>query len=151
MGKRFGAQYADAVNGVIIGGVIMQTVFHHPRYFYKGTGSFRLRAGLRLFHDVLFGIGGSAANNLFEEFLSRKITTHVPKAAMALSKPILREGTPVSLISVEELGSKTAEGAGPIDFVLANDIQVGGGDSGEGWLQSLGPSELRQWTASQSG
>jgi hypothetical protein len=170
-GKRFGAQYADAVNGVIIGGVIMQTVFHQdPRYFYKGTGSFRSRAlyaiatafvrkgdngrwqpdysdvlgslaageistlyypassrtGLRLFHDVLFGIGGSAANNLFEEFLSRKITTHVPKAAMALSKPILRAGTPVSLISVEELGSKTAEGAGPIDFVLANDLQVGG-------------------------
>lgn len=170
-GKRFGAQYADAVNGVIIGGVIMQTVFHQdPRYFYKGTGSFRSRAlyamatafvrkgdngrwqpdysdvlgslaageistlyypassrtGLRLFHDVLFSIGGSAANNLFEEFLSRKITTHVPKAVMALSKPILRESTPVSLISVEELGSKTAEGAGPIDFVLANDIQVGG-------------------------
>ena len=45
---------------------------------------------------------------------------------MALSKPILREGTPVSLISIEELGSKTAEGAGPIDFVLANDIKVGG-------------------------
>jgi hypothetical protein len=44
-GKRFGAQYADAVNGVIIGGVIMQTVFHQdPRYFYKGTGSFRSRA-----------------------------------------------------------------------------------------------------------
>jgi hypothetical protein len=170
-GKRFGAQYADTVNGAIIGGVIMQTVFHQdPRYFYKGTGSFRSRAlyalatafvrksdngrwqpdysdvlgslaageistlyypassrtGLRLFHDVLFGIGGSAASNLFEEFLSRKITTHVPKAAMALSKPILREGTPVSLISVEELSSKTAEGAGPIDFVLTNDIQVGG-------------------------
>jgi hypothetical protein len=170
-GKRFGAQYADAVNGVIIGGVIMQTVFHQdPRYFYKGTGSFRSRAlyaiatafvrkgdnghwqpdysdvlgglaageistlyypassrtGLRLFHDVLFGLGGSAASNLFEEFLSRKITTHVPKAAMAGSKPILREGTPVSLISVEELGSKTAEGAGPIDFVLANDVLVGG-------------------------
>jgi len=170
-GKRFGAQYADAVNGVIIGGVIMQTVFHQdPRYFYKGTGSFHSRAlyaiatafvrkgdngrwqpdysdvlgslaageistlyypassrtGLRLFHDVLFGIAGSAANNLFEEFLSRKITSHVPKPAMALSKPILREGTPVSLISIEELGSKTAEGAGPIDFVLANDIKVGG-------------------------
>jgi len=45
---------------------------------------------------------------------------------MALSKPILREGTPVSLISVEELGAQTAEGPGSIDFVLANDIQVGG-------------------------
>jgi hypothetical protein len=137
--KRFGAQYADTVNSVIIGGVIMQTVFHQdPRYFYKGTGSFRSRAlyaiatafvrkgdsghwqpdysdvlgslaageistlyypassrtGLRLFHDVLFGFGGSAVSNLFEEFLSRRITTHAPKAAMALSKPVLREGTP---------------------------------------------------------
>src|SRR5580700_2982706 len=170
-GKRFGAQYADTVNGVIIGGVIMQTVFHQdPRYFYKGTGSFRSRAlyaiatafvrkgdngrwqpdysdvlgslaageistlyypassrtELRLFHDVLSGLGWSAAGNLFEEFLSRKITTHVPKAALARSKPILREGTPVSMISVEELSSKTAEGAGPIDFVLVNDLQVGG-------------------------
>jgi hypothetical protein len=170
-GKRFGAQYADTVNGVIIGGVIMQAVFHQdPRYFYKGTGSFRSRAlyaiatafvrkgdngrwqpdysdvlgslaageistlyypassrtGLRLFHDVLWGLGGSAANNLFEEFVSRKITTHVPKAAMALSKPILREGTPVSLISVEDLGPKTDEGARPIGFVLATDILVGG-------------------------
>jgi carboxypeptidase family protein len=170
-GKRFGAQYADNVNGVVIGSVVMQTVFHQdPRYFYRGTGSFRSRAlyaiatafvrkgdnghwqpdysdvlgslaageistlyypassrtGLRLFHDVLLGIGWSAASNLFEEFLSHKITTHVPKVAMALSKPILREGTPVSLISVEELSSKTAEGAGPIDFVLTNDIQVGG-------------------------
>jgi hypothetical protein len=170
-GKRFGAQYADNVNGVIVGGVIMQTVFHQdPRYFYKGTGSFRSRAlyaiatafvrkgdnghwqpdysdvlgslaagefstlyypassrtGLRLFHDVLSGFGWSAASNLFEEFLSRKITTHVPKVATALSQPILREGTPVSLISVEELSSKTAEGAGPIDFVLASDILVGG-------------------------
>jgi len=169
--KRFGAQYADSVNGVIIGGVIMQSVFHQdPRYFYKGTGSFRSRAlyavatafvrkgdnghwqpdysdvlgslaageistlyypassrtGLRLFHDVLFGLGGTAASNLFEEFLLRKVTTHVPKAAMALSKPILREGTPVSLISVEELSSKASESAGPIDFVLVDDIQVGG-------------------------
>jgi len=56
----------------------------------------------------------------------RKVTTHVPKVVMALSKPILREGTPVSLISVQELSTQTAEGAGPIDFVLANDLQVGG-------------------------
>ena len=170
-GKRFGAQYADGVNGVLIGGVLMHAVFHQdPRYFYKGTGAFRSRAlyaiatafvrkgdngrwqpdysdvlgslaageistlyypassrtGLRLFHDVLSDLGGRAAGNLFEEFLLRKVTTHVPKAAMALSKPILREGTPVSLISVEELSSKTAAGAGPIDFVLAGDIQVSG-------------------------
>ena len=44
-GKRFGAQYADRVSGVIIGHVVMQSIFHQdPRYFYKGTGSVRSRA-----------------------------------------------------------------------------------------------------------
>ncbi len=169
-GKRFGADYADTVSGVIVGGVLMQSVFRQdPRYFYKGTGTVRRRflyaiatafvckgdnghwqpdysdvlgglaageistlyypassrTGLRLFHNVLLGFGGRMAGNLFEEFLFRRVTTHVPQAA-ASSQPILREGTPVSLISVEDLSSKTAENAGPIAFVLASDIQVGG-------------------------
>ncbi len=43
--KRFGAQYADRVSGVIIGHVVMQSIFHQdPRYFYKGTGTIRSRA-----------------------------------------------------------------------------------------------------------
>jgi hypothetical protein len=50
----------------------------------------------------------------------------VPKIAAAPSLPILRENTPVSLISVEDLSSKTAQNAGPIAFVLAGDIKVGG-------------------------
>jgi hypothetical protein len=49
----------------------------------------------------------------------------VPKRA-GQTRPVLRAGTPVSLISVEDLSSKTAENAGPIAFVLASDIQVGG-------------------------
>jgi len=170
-GKRFGADYADEVNGVIIGHGLMQSVFHQdPRYFYKGKGSFRSRAlyafatafvckgdnghwqpdygdvlgdlasgeistlyypassrtGLRLFHDVLLGLAGRAASNLFEEFLLRKVTTHVPKTALTQTGPILREGTPISLISIEDLNSKTAKDSGPISFVLAGDIEVGG-------------------------
>jgi Carboxypeptidase regulatory-like domain len=43
--KRFGANYADRVDDVLIGHVVMQSVFHQdPRYFYKGTGSFGSRA-----------------------------------------------------------------------------------------------------------
>jgi hypothetical protein len=43
-GKRFGADYADTVSGVMVGGVLMQSVFHQdPRYFYKGTGTGRRR------------------------------------------------------------------------------------------------------------
>jgi len=169
-GKLFGAQYADGVNGVIIGHVLTQAVFHQdPRYFYKGTGGFRRRflyamatafvckgdnghwqpdysdaigglasgeistlyypassrTGLRLFHDVLEGFGGRAAGNLLQEFVYRKITTHVPKRA-APSLPILREGTPVSLISVEDLNLKTTENSEAIAFDLAGDLQVSG-------------------------
>jgi Carboxypeptidase regulatory-like domain len=43
--KRFGAQYADRVSSIVIGHVLMQSIFHQdPRYFYKGTGSIRSRA-----------------------------------------------------------------------------------------------------------
>jgi hypothetical protein len=169
--KRFGADYVDQVNGVIIGHVLMQSVFHQdPRYFYKGKGGFRKRAlyafatafvckgdnghwqpdygdvlgdlasgeistlyypassrtGLRLFHTVLLGFAGRAAGNLFEEFLLRKLTTHVPQTALTRTGPMLREGTPVSLISIEDLNSKTAKDSGPISFVLASDVQVNG-------------------------
>jgi hypothetical protein len=60
-----------------------------------------------------------------EEFVLRHVTTHTRKGA-ALVQAVLKEGTPVSLISVEDLSSKTAESAGPIAFVLANDVQVAG-------------------------
>ncbi len=43
-GKRFGAQYADGVSGIMIGNALMQSIFHQdPRYFYKGTGPIRSR------------------------------------------------------------------------------------------------------------
>jgi hypothetical protein len=168
--KRFGANYADRVDGILIGHVVMQSVFHQdPRYFYKGTGSFGSRAlyaiatafvakgdnghwqpaysdvlggmasygistlyrpgtsrpGLRLEHTILLGFAGRATHNLFEEFVLRKVSTHVPKAA-SQSQPILRAGTPVTLISMEDLSTKTAGNAGPIGFVLASDLQVDG-------------------------
>ncbi len=169
--KRFGAQYADRVDGVVIGHVVMQSIFHQdPRYFYKGTGSIGSRVlyaigtafvrkgdnghwqpdysdvlgGLaadeistfyypsssrpvrRLVDHVALGFGGRAAGNLLREFVLRKVTTHVPPAAAGLSGRIVPEGTKVSLISVDDLSSKTAEDHGPIAFTLANDIEVDG-------------------------
>ncbi len=42
--KRFGAGYADTVNGTFIGGAILPALLKQdPRYFYKGTGSIRFR------------------------------------------------------------------------------------------------------------
>ncbi len=44
-GKRFGANYADAVTGTLIGGAILPSLLKQdPRYFYKGTGSVPARA-----------------------------------------------------------------------------------------------------------
>lgn len=38
--KRFGANYADAATGTLIGGAILPSLLKQdPRYFYKGTGS----------------------------------------------------------------------------------------------------------------
>jgi len=170
-GKRFGAQYADYASGIVIGHVVMQSIFHQdPRYFYKGTGSVRSRAlyaigtafvrkgdngrwqpdysdvlgglaageistlyypassrqGRRLVDNMLLGFGGRAAHNLLHEFVLRKLTPHVSKMAAGLPQRILREGTPVSLISVEDWSSKTAENGESITFILASDIQEDG-------------------------
>jgi hypothetical protein len=50
----------------------------------------------------------------------------VPKIAAGLYPRILPEGTPVSLISVEDWSSKTAENGELIAFMLAGDVQVDG-------------------------
>ena len=170
-GKRFGAQYANHASGIIVGHVVMQSIFHQdPRYFYKGTGSVRSRAlyaigtafvrkgdngrwqpdysdvlgglaageistfyypassrqGRRLVDNMLLGFGGRAAHNLLHEFVLRKLTPHVPKLVAGLSQRTLPEGTPVSLISVDDWDAKTAENGGPIAFILVSDITEDG-------------------------
>ena len=169
-GKRFGVDYAASVTHVLIGHTLTQSVFHQdPRYFYKGTGSFRSRflyavgtafvakgdnghwqpdysdiigglasreilsplhsytsrPGLRAFHGFLLGFSGRASSHLMQEFIYRWLTTHVPKT-VARPRPVLRDGTPVSLFSVEDLRSATTETAKPVTFVLSNDLEAGG-------------------------
>jgi hypothetical protein len=169
--KRFGTQYANEVSHVIIGHVVMQSIFHQdPRYFYRGTGSFRSRAlyaigtafvaksdkgkwqfdysdvlGGAVSHElstlyypstsrpvrravdeVMLGFAGRAENNLFHEFISRRVSTHTPKIAAGLTRRVIPDGTPVSLISVEDWTSKAGENGGPVAFMLAKDIQVDG-------------------------
>jgi hypothetical protein len=168
--KRYGALYADRVSTIIIGHVLMQSLFRQdPRYFYKGTGSIRSRAlyaiGMaflrkgdnghwqfaysdvvggaaanelsslyypatsrpwrRLGDNILLEFGGRAADNLLHEFLFSKVSTHVPKAAARLDQRTLPEGTPVSLISMEDWSAKAAEN-GPVAFMLASDLKVDG-------------------------
>ena len=43
-GKRYGAAYADAVTGTLLGGALLPALMKQdPRYFYKGTGTTRSR------------------------------------------------------------------------------------------------------------
>jgi hypothetical protein len=45
-GQRFGAEAADGVSDILIGGAILPTILHQdPRYFYQGTGTTRSRLG----------------------------------------------------------------------------------------------------------
>ncbi len=119
-GKRYGADYADAVASTFIGSAILPSLLKQdPRYFYKGSGSARSRIlyaiansvickgdngrwqanysnilgslaaggisnlyypaqdreGAALtFENAAFEIGASAAANLLQEFVIRKLT-----------------------------------------------------------------------------
>jgi hypothetical protein len=118
--KRFGANYADTFISTEIGGAILPSIFKQdPRYFYKGTGTIRARAGYAIanavickgdnmhwqfnysgilgglaaggisnlyyptsdrsgvaltFENLAIGIGESAIQNLFQEFIVKKLT-----------------------------------------------------------------------------
>jgi len=86
--KRFGAQYTDRVSSIIIGHVVMQSIFHQdPRYFYKGTGTIRSRALYAIgtafvrkgdnghwqpdYSDVLGGAGATELSSLYYPATSR--------------------------------------------------------------------------------
>ncbi len=104
----------------------------------------------RLFDNVALGFGGRAANNLVHEFLFKAVTTHVPKVAAGLSQRTLPEGTPVSLISLEDWNSKAAAKGVPVTFMLARDIQVDGvtvaaiGSKASGQASFSGDGSLKQ-------
>ncbi len=53
-GKRFGADYADGLSEIFIGGAILPSLFKQdPRYIYKGTGSIPSRALYALASSVI--------------------------------------------------------------------------------------------------
>lgn len=125
-GKRFGANYADTVVSNEIGGAILPALFRQdPRYFYKGTGTIRARAGYaiatavvckgdnmrwqfsyasilgglaaaaisnlyypsgdrsgaaRTFENLGVGLAGSALQNIFQEFVVKKLTPSARRA-----------------------------------------------------------------------
>src|SRR6202162_2335503 len=106
-------------NSDIIGGLAAREILS-PLHSYTS------RPGLRAFHGFLLGFSGRATDHLTQEFIYRWLTTHVPKT-VARPHPILRDGTPVSLFSIEDLRSAGTTTARPITFVLSKDLEAGGG------------------------
>ncbi len=101
----------------IIGGLATREILS-PLHSYTS------RPGLRAFHGFLLGFSGRASDHLIQEFVYRWLTTHVPKTA-ARRHAVLREGTPIELLSVEDLRSATGT-ARPVTFVLSKDVEAGG-------------------------
>ena len=123
----------------IIGGLATREILS-PLHSYTS------RPGLRAFHGFLLGFSGRASDHLMQEFIYRWLTTHVPKT-LARSQPVLRDGTPVSLLSVEDLRSATAEAAKPVTFVLSKDVEAGGGVAAKAGSKVVGHVT---YTAAQS-
>ena len=91
----------------------------------------------RAVDGFLLSFSGRAQSHLMQEFIYRWLTTHVPKT-LARSQPVLRDGTPVSLFSVEDLRSAAAETAKQVTFVLSKDVQAGGGVAAKAGSKVMG-------------
>jgi len=64
--------------------------------------------------------------NLAEELFLKRLTTHTPEAQSAATVPVLREGTPVTLLAVEGLGAEAPAAGQKVVFVLAEDLTQSG-------------------------
>lgn len=75
---------------------------------------------------LMFRYTGQVALNLAQEFLLKRLTSHVPEDRLAAERNVLREGTPVPLIAVESLSAQAAEQGRTLTFVVAEDLTVNG-------------------------
>jgi Carboxypeptidase regulatory-like domain len=74
--------------------------------------------------SLMFHFAGLVGLNMAEEFFLKKVTNHTPEHLQAANVPVLREGTPVTLIAVEGFDGKAVAGQKAI-FVLAEDLTQG--------------------------
>jgi hypothetical protein len=111
---RWQLPYAD-VAGLVASSEIAQTYLPGSRTQYTLLG-----------RAVMFHFLGRVGLNLGEEFFLKKITTNAPMDKTAANSPVLREGTPVSLIAVDGLTDKKATPGQTISFVLSEDLRVDG-------------------------
>jgi hypothetical protein len=129
--------YSDVIGGLAAGEI--------STLYYPASS----RTGLRLFHNVLLGFAGRASGNLLQQFVYRKLTTHVPKLAQRL-QTILPEGTPVPLISVDDLRSNAAQSPRPITFILTKDLDVDGAIVAQAGSQATGEAAYSEFASTSA-
>jgi hypothetical protein len=90
-------------------------------YYPPHSRGFRLTV-----NNALLDLGLKSFGNLLQEFLDRNITPSAPKNVLSGAHLVLPEGTPVSLMLVEDLDTRVAGNAVPVAFSLAEDVRVDG-------------------------
>ena len=94
----------------------------------------------------MFHFAGLVALNLGQEFLLKKLTSHIPKQQHE-NALVLREGTPVPLIVVDGFSAEGVTPGQPVTLVLAQDLTVGGqilaknGDVASGQVSQVSAAE----------
>lgn len=127
--------YAGLI-GTIAAAEIAQSYRPDPRTQYSLIG-----------RSVMFRFAGLVGLNLFEELLLKKLTTHAPEDQSAADVPVLREGSPVTLIAVDGFGTSGAAAGQMVTFVLAQDLNQGGkvlahaGDIASGMVAQVSPEK----------
>ena len=120
--------------GSIAASEIAQAYHPDPRTQYTLIG-----------RSLLFRFAGLVGLNLFEELILKNLTTHTPKGQSAANVPVLREGTPVTLIAVEGFGTHPAAAGQTVTFVLAQPLTLRGkmlaraGDIASGLVTQVSP------------
>jgi Carboxypeptidase regulatory-like domain len=74
---------------------------------------------------LMFHFAGLIGLNLAEEFLLKKVTSHVPEESAA-QPTVLREGIPVTLVAVDGFNGQGVTAGQTVTFVLAQDLMQSG-------------------------
>jgi hypothetical protein len=74
---------------------------------------------------LMFHFAGLIGLNLGEEFLLKRVTSHVPEEAAA-QPTVLREGIPVMLVAVDGFSGQGLTAGQTVTFVLAQDLMQSG-------------------------
>ncbi len=111
-------------------------------FYYPGSRTQYTLLG----RSLMFHFAGLIGLNLGQEFFLKKLTSHAP-AKSAASVPLLREGTPVSLIIVDGFDPRQTTAGQTVTFVLAEDVTQNGktlartGDVASGLITQVNPPD----------